>query len=130
MYRTHPPCTPGLATPERDPVRLRAARPGVYPRQFFVTDGRQISYGPGRVDQLRQSPVYVDGIKGENAAGLPVQAPTILDPKGKAIEFINKNEAFYGEAIILGKAYVAGYEPMHDAAKNVIGIYYVGYLKE
>ncbi len=55
---------------------------------------------------------------------------TILDPKGKAIEFINKNEAFYGEAMILGKAYVTGYEPMRDAAKNVIGIYYVGYLKE
>jgi methyl-accepting chemotaxis protein len=36
----------------------------------------------------------------------------------------------YGEAMILGKAYVTGYEPMHDAAKNVIGIYYVGYLKE
>jgi len=55
---------------------------------------------------------------------------TILDPKGKAIEFINKNEAFYGEAMILGKAYVTGYEPTRDAAKNVIGIYYVGYLKE
>jgi hypothetical protein len=55
---------------------------------------------------------------------------TILDPKGKAIEFINKNEAFYGEAMILGKAYITGYEPMRDAAKSVIGIYYVGYLKE
>jgi hypothetical protein len=28
---------------------------------------------------------------------------TILDPKGKAIEFINMDEAFYGEATILGK---------------------------
>jgi Cache 3/Cache 2 fusion domain len=55
---------------------------------------------------------------------------TILDPKGKAIEFINKNEAFYGEATILGKPYVTGYEPMRDAANNVIGIYYVGYMKE
>jgi len=54
---------------------------------------------------------------------------TILDPKGKAIAAINKNEAFYGDVDILGKMYVTGYEPIHDAANNVIGIYYVGYLK-
>ena len=53
---------------------------------------------------------------------------TILDPKGKVIEFINRNEAFYGEATILGKPYLTGYEPMHDAQNNVIGIYYFGYL--
>jgi hypothetical protein len=53
---------------------------------------------------------------------------TILDPKGKVIEFINKNEAFYGEATILGQPYLTGYEPMHDAHNNVIGIYYFGYL--
>lgn len=54
---------------------------------------------------------------------------TVLDPKGKAIDSIKKNEAYYGEADILGKAYVTGYEPIRDAGKNVIGIYYVGYLK-
>jgi hypothetical protein len=54
---------------------------------------------------------------------------TILDPKGKAIAAINKNEAFYGEVTILEKPYVTGYEPIHDAANNVIGIFYVGYLK-
>jgi hypothetical protein len=53
---------------------------------------------------------------------------TILDPKGKVIEFIDKNEAFYGEATILGKSYLTGYEPMHDELNNVIGIYYFGYL--
>jgi hypothetical protein len=53
---------------------------------------------------------------------------TILDPKGKVIEFINMNEAFYGEATIPGKPYLTGYEPMHDAQNNVIGIYYFGYL--
>ena len=52
---------------------------------------------------------------------------TILDPNGKVIVVINKNEAFFGEATILGKPYVTGYAPMHDAAGNVIGIYYVGY---
>jgi hypothetical protein len=43
---------------------------------------------------------------------------TILDPKGKVIEFINMNEAFYGEATILGKQYLTGYEPVHDAQNN------------
>jgi hypothetical protein len=54
---------------------------------------------------------------------------TVLDPKGKAIASIQKNEAFYGDVDILGKPYVTGYEPIHDAAKNIIGIYYVGYVK-
>jgi Cache 3/Cache 2 fusion domain len=54
---------------------------------------------------------------------------TILDPKGKAIASIQKNEPFYGEVDILGKPYITGYEPIQDQSKNVIGIYYVGYLK-
>jgi hypothetical protein len=54
---------------------------------------------------------------------------TVLDPKGKAIESIKKNEAFYGEVDILGKPYMTGYDPIRDPSKNVIGIYYVGYLK-
>jgi cache 3/cache 2 fusion protein len=55
---------------------------------------------------------------------------TILDPNGKAIVAIKANQAFAGEVDILGKLYVTGYDPIHDAANNVIGIYYVGYLKE
>jgi hypothetical protein len=55
---------------------------------------------------------------------------TLLDPKGEAIESINRNQAFYGDAMILGKPYLTGYEPMHDAAGEVIGIYYVGYKTE
>jgi len=54
---------------------------------------------------------------------------TILDPKGKAIESIRKGEPFYGEVDILGKPYITGYKPIQDSSKNVIGIYYVGYLK-
>ena len=54
---------------------------------------------------------------------------TLLDPKGAVIVVINKGEAFYGDATILGKPYVTGYEPIRDASKNVIGIYYVGYEK-
>jgi Cache 3/Cache 2 fusion domain len=54
---------------------------------------------------------------------------TVLDPKGKAIAAIAKNESYFGEATILGKPYITGYEPIHDANSNVVGIYYVGYLK-
>jgi hypothetical protein len=53
---------------------------------------------------------------------------TVLDPKGKAIAAIAKGESYFGEADILGKPYVTGYEPIRDAS-NVIGVYYVGYLK-
>jgi hypothetical protein len=54
---------------------------------------------------------------------------TILDPKGKAIAAIAKVESYFGKADILGKPYVTGYEPIRDASNDVIGIYYVGYLK-
>jgi class 3 adenylate cyclase len=54
---------------------------------------------------------------------------TVLDPNGLAIAMINKGEAYYGKATILGKPYVTGYEPIRDAAKKVIGIYFVGYKK-
>jgi hypothetical protein len=54
---------------------------------------------------------------------------TILDPKGKAIGSIQKSEPYYGDVDILGKPYMAGYDPIRDQSKNVIGIYYVGYQK-
>ena len=54
---------------------------------------------------------------------------TVLDPNGKAIAEIRRGKPFYGEVAILGTPYVTGYEPMLDAAGNVIGIYYVGYKK-
>jgi hypothetical protein len=54
---------------------------------------------------------------------------TVLDPAGKAIGSIRKDEPFYGEVDILGKPYITGYKPIHDGSKTVIGIYYVGYLK-
>ncbi|HEX2943251.1 MAG TPA: Cache 3/Cache 2 fusion domain-containing protein [Rhodopila sp.] len=55
---------------------------------------------------------------------------TSLDPNGPVVVQIRKGEAYYGDATILGKPYVTGYEPIQDASGNVIGIYYVGYLKE
>ena len=55
---------------------------------------------------------------------------TVLDPKGKAIAAIAKGESFFGEVDILGKPYITGYEPIRNASDNVIGVYYVGYLKK
>ena len=54
---------------------------------------------------------------------------TILDPNGPAIAMLKKGEAYYGDATILGKPYVTGYEPIRDASGKVIGIYYAGYVK-
>jgi hypothetical protein len=54
---------------------------------------------------------------------------TILDPNGSVFPMIQKGEAYYGDATILGKPYVTGYEPIKDASGKVLGIYYVGYLK-
>jgi Cache 3/Cache 2 fusion domain len=55
---------------------------------------------------------------------------TILDPKGPVIAVINKGEAYWGDATILGKPYATAYDPIRDAASKVIGIYYVGFPKE
>ena len=54
---------------------------------------------------------------------------TILDPKGPAIQMIRHGEAYYGEAMAVGKAYVTAYEPMKDASGETIGIYCTAYLK-
>ncbi|MEN9841747.1 MAG: hypothetical protein RL376_1547 [Verrucomicrobiota bacterium] len=55
---------------------------------------------------------------------------TQLDPKGPAIAAIQKNEAYYGVADILGKKYQTGYEPVRNAAQEIIGVYYIGFLLE
>ena len=54
---------------------------------------------------------------------------TVLDPKGPVIGVIRKGEAYYGDANILGKPYMTGYEPIRDAQNTVIGVYFVGYDK-
>ena len=51
---------------------------------------------------------------------------TELDPKGPVYPLITKGESYYGKADILGTPYETGYEPILDAKKQVIGIYFVG----
>lgn len=58
---------------------------------------------------------------GNRAVGTP------LDPKGAAIAAINKGEAFYGVVDILGIQYDTGYEPIKNAAGEIVGIYYIGF---
>ncbi len=52
---------------------------------------------------------------------------TVLDPSGKAYAAIQAGQPFYGVVDILGKPYMTGYEPMQNAAKQTIGVWYVGY---
>jgi hypothetical protein len=42
---------------------------------------------------------------------------------------IRQGQAYYGDAMAVGSAYIAGYEPMKDAKGQVIGIYCTAYLK-
>lgn len=66
--------------------------------------------------------VSTNVIKGGNrAVGTP------LDPKGLAIAAIQKDTAFYGVVDILGSQYDTGYEPIKNAAGEIIGVYYIGY---
>ena len=55
---------------------------------------------------------------------------TVLDPNGPVIVSIKKGEAYYGIVDILGKKYETGYEPIRNAAGEIIGIYYIGYQLE
>ena len=71
--------TGGSVVNRREIITLAARHrlPAVYPDRVFVADGGLISYGPDRIDQFRHAAGYVDRIlKGEEAADLPVQAPT------------------------------------------------------
>jgi len=74
-------------------------------------------------DEFVQVATNVKKDDGSRAVG------TVLDPKGKVIDSIQKNQAFHGEADIFGKPYITEYKPIRDSAQNIIGIYYVGYRK-
>ena len=54
---------------------------------------------------------------------------TALDATSPAVAKLNKGEAYYGDATVFGKPYVAGYEAIKDASGAVIGAYFVGQPK-
>lgn len=51
---------------------------------------------------------------------------TLLSPTGKAMQAIKNGNSYYGMVDILGKPYIAAYEPI-IADSRTIGIWYVGY---
>jgi len=55
---------------------------------------------------------------------------TKLNPNGPAIAALRAGKNFRGVVDILGKPYITGYDPIFDAAGQVIGAYYVGYAFE
>ena len=54
---------------------------------------------------------------------------TQLGQNGAVYPVVTKGETYYGEAIILGKAYYTAYAPIFSLEGKVIGILYVGVLK-
>ena len=54
---------------------------------------------------------------------------TALDANSHALAKLKNGEAYYGDATVFGKTYVAEYEPIKDASGAVIGAYFVGYPK-
>jgi lipid-A-disaccharide synthase-like uncharacterized protein len=54
---------------------------------------------------------------------------SILDPNGPAMRAIRQGKPYYGEADILGKPYMTGYEPIKDAQEHVLGLFFTGYPK-
>jgi putative ABC transport system substrate-binding protein len=69
----------GLASRRKSIIELAARYrlPAVYPYAYYARDGGLIAYGPDTHEPLKQAAGYIDRIlKGENPAGMPVQAPT------------------------------------------------------
>jgi signal transduction histidine kinase/CheY-like chemotaxis protein len=72
-------------------------------------------------DNFRRISTNVPKAGGGRAVG------TFLDPNGRAIAEIRRDEPFYGVVDVLGNPYITGYEPIRDASGTTIGINYVGY---
>jgi len=59
-------------------LAIRNRLPAVYPYRHYVADGGLMSYGSEPLDMWQRAASYVDRIlKGEKAADLPVQEPTV-----------------------------------------------------
>lgn len=54
---------------------------------------------------------------------------TLLDVKSPALKNILEGKPYYGDAPILGKTYVTGYEPIKNEKSEIVGIFFVGFLK-
>ena len=55
---------------------------------------------------------------------------TLLDPKSPALKNIREGKPYYGDAPILNKTYVTGYEPIKNDKSEIVGLFFVGFLKQ
>jgi methyl-accepting chemotaxis protein len=70
-------------------------------------------------DQAIRISTNVIGEDGKRAIGTPV-SPAVYDA------VINKGQTYYGTATVVGKKYITAYEPIKNAAGEIIGILFVG----
>jgi Cache 3/Cache 2 fusion domain len=96
---------------------------GVVKKHGMKKDGGVATLFLKNGDQYVRVATTVKKEDGTNAVG------TALDANSPAIAKLNNGEAYYGDATVFGKTYVAGYEPIKDASGAVIGAYFVGYAK-
>jgi hypothetical protein len=54
---------------------------------------------------------------------------TLLDIKSPALKSIREGKPYYGDAPIFNKTYVTGYEPIKNEKSEIVGIFFVGFLK-
>jgi hypothetical protein len=140
--------TPGLSIAQTDKVKAAMADLKVKTEKLGVSkvEGKDLYFGTTKVDNS-----VVDAVAKEHggAATIFVKAGnayvrvattvkkedgssalgTALDATSPAVAKIDKGEAYYGDATVFGKAYVAGYEPIKNASGSVIGAYFVGQPK-
>ena len=140
--------TPGLSIAQTDKVKAAMADLKVKTEKLGAAkvEGKDLYFGATKVDNS-----VVDAVAKEHggAATIFVKAGneyvrvattlkkedgssavgTALDATSPAVAKIDNGEAYYGDATIFGKPYVAGYEPIKDASGAVIGAYFVGQSK-
>ena len=74
-------------------------------------------------DQYVRAATTLKKEDGTSAVGAPLAA------NSPALTKLNNGEAYYGDVMVFGKSYEAGYVPIKDASGAVIGAYFVGSSK-
>jgi hypothetical protein len=81
---------------------------------LFVWDG----------ERLVRVATNVKRTDGQRATG------TVLNPKGLAMERLRQGRSHSGAAYVLGKPFVAAYEPVLSASGELLGALYTGFALE
>jgi len=97
---------------------------------FSLVDDVQTELGGTAALFVKSGRAFVLVTTSGKKAGGSRAVGTILDPQGQAMAAIAKGYAYSGEADSLGRPYTTRYEPIRDANKDVIGIYYVAYPRK